>query len=109
MEAEFDTVAAWTADVAGELGPEFYLRAACRGSGSPIALQWLVDGLQLSGTDRLLDCGAGVGGPAAFAVQQSDCEVVLTDPEAHACSAALRLFDLPVVQTGSTLPFIRHS
>ena len=109
MEAEFDTVAGWTADVAGELGPDFYLPAACRGSGSPSALQWLMDHLKLSRTDRMLDCGAGLGGPAAFALRQTGSEMVLTDPEALACRSAVRLFDLPAVQAGSQLPFAAHS
>jgi len=109
MEAEFDTVAGWTADVAIELGAEFYLPAACRGSGSPSALQWLINQLKLRRTDRMLDCGAGLGGPAAFAVQQTGAEMVLTDPEALACRAAVRLFDLPAIQAGSELPFAAHS
>jgi hypothetical protein len=38
MEAEFDTVAGWTAQVAAGLGPEYYVPAGCRGSGLPAAL-----------------------------------------------------------------------
>ena len=38
MDAEFDTVAEWTAQVVEELGPEYHIPAACRGSGSPRAL-----------------------------------------------------------------------
>ena len=67
MQAEFDTVAGWTADVALDLGPEYHLPAACRGSGSPSALRWLLDRLAPLPGDRMLDCGAGVGGPSAFA------------------------------------------
>ena len=44
MEAEFDTVAAWTAEVAADLGPEYFVPAACRGSGKPAALDWLLAG-----------------------------------------------------------------
>jgi hypothetical protein len=47
MKAEFDTVAAWTAEVALDLGPDHYLPAGCRGSGSPGALRWLLDRLEL--------------------------------------------------------------
>ena len=36
MAAEFDTVAEWTAQVAADLGPEYYVPAACRGSGQPV-------------------------------------------------------------------------
>ena len=67
MDAEFDTVAEWTAQVAVKLGPDFYVPAACRGSGSPAALDWLIDHMRLVPGDRLLDCGAGTGGPAAYA------------------------------------------
>ena len=105
MSAEFDTVATWTADAAIALGPDLHLPAACRGSGSPAALQALITGLALTETDRMLDCGAGVGGPAAFAAQQTGVRPVLTDPETGACRAARRLFGLPTVRAGSELPF----
>lgn len=105
LAAEFDTVAAWTADAAIRLGPDHYLPAGCRGSGSPAALDWLIARLHLSDADRMLDCGAGVGGPAAYAADQVGVRPVLTDPEHGACRAASRLFDLPVAQAGSQLPF----
>jgi SAM-dependent methyltransferase len=104
MEAEFDTVAGWTADVALDLGDRYHVPAACRGSGSPAVLSWLIDALQLSAADRMLDCGAGVGGPAAFAADRVGVHPVLTDPEFGACRAARRLFGLPALQAGSDLP-----
>jgi SAM-dependent methyltransferase len=109
MEAEFDTVAGWTADVALELGPRYYVPAGCRGSGSPAVLSWLIEALALSPADRMLDCGAGVGGPAAFAADRIGVRPVLTDPEFGACRAAHRLFDLPAVQAGSELPLAPDS
>lgn len=105
MQAEFDTMAAWTAEVAVDLGPDHYLPAGCRGSGSPGALRWLLQHLDLRSTDLMLDCGAGVGGPAGFATAEVGVRPVLTEPEAGACRAARRLFDLPVVQAASELPF----
>jgi SAM-dependent methyltransferase len=105
MEAEFDTVAEWTAQVAVDLGPDYYLPAACRGSGSPAALDWLIDQMGLSARHTLLDSGAGVGGPAAYAAQKRGVRPVLVEPEAGACRAAVRLFDHPVVRgLGSALP-----
>lgn len=105
MKAEFDTVAAWTAEVAVDLGEEYFVPAGCRGSGSPGALRWLLQHLDVQRGQVMLDCGAGVGGPAAFAAAEVGVTPVLTEPEAGACQAAQRLFDLPVVQAGSDLPF----
>ena len=55
MEAEFDTVAAWTEQAIDELGRPYALPAACRGSGSPAELAWLAHGLALGGEDRFVD------------------------------------------------------
>ncbi|BCI52281.1 SAM-dependent methyltransferase [Mycolicibacterium litorale] len=105
MDAEFDTVAEWTAQVALDLGPDYYVPAGCRGSGSPAALDWLIEQLELTSRDVLLDCGAGVGGPAAYAAQAVSLNPVLVEPEAGACRAARTLFGFPVVQAvGSALP-----
>lgn len=106
MSAEFDTVAEWTAEVARDLGPEFFTPAGCRGSGNPAALDWLVDELDLVAGESFLDCGAGVGGPAAYAVQQRAVAPVLIDPELGACCAARSLFGYPAAQaSASQLPF----
>ncbi|VEG46947.1 type 11 methyltransferase [Mycolicibacterium flavescens] len=105
MEAEFDTVAEWTAQVAADLGPDYHIPAACRGSGSPAALDWLIERMGLAAGDTLLDCGAGVGGPAAYAAQARSVRPVLVEPESGACRAASRLFDHPVLcGLGSALP-----
>jgi SAM-dependent methyltransferase len=102
MEAEFDTVAGWTAQVAVDLGPEYYIPAACRGSGQPAALDWLLQGLRPALGELLLDVGAGVGGPAAYAAGKTGVRPVLAEPEPDACRAAARLFGLPVVQADAT-------
>lgn len=98
MEAEFNTVAEWTARVAADLGPDYHVPAGCRGSGSPAALDWLIDHMGLAPGASLLDCGAGVGGPAAYAVQSRSVTPVLVEPEAGACRAAKKLFGYPVVR-----------
>lgn len=106
MDDEFDTVAGWTADVALDLGPDHHLPAGCRGSGGPAALGWLLEQLDVRASDRMLDCGAGVGGPSAFAVARTGADVVPAEPEPGACRAAERLFGLPaVVAPGQDLPF----
>ena len=105
MHAEFDDVAAWTADVAQALGPEFAIPAGCRGSGSPAMLRWFLDRLDVGPETTLLDAGAGVGGPGAFAAAETGVRPVLSEPEPGACRAARRLFDHPVVQAADRLPF----
>lgn len=110
MSAEFDTVAEWTSEVAVELGPDYYIPAACRGSGSPAALDWLIEHLELVPGEALLDCGAGVGGPASYAAERRSISPLLVEPEAGACRAARTLFDHPVVQAaGSRLPLLDES
>jgi SAM-dependent methyltransferase len=106
MEAEFNTLAEWTARVAVDLGPEYYIPAACRGSGQPAALDWLLGRLEPRPGDVMIDAGAGMGGPAAYATQRIGVRPVLAEPEPGACRAAARLFDAPVVRADATaLPF----
>jgi SAM-dependent methyltransferase len=102
MAAEFDTVAEWTAQVAAGLGPDYFIPAGCRGSGNPASLDWLLTTLRVRDSDVMLDVGAGVGGPAAYAAQRTGVRPVLLDPERGACRAARRLFGLPVVAADAT-------
>lgn len=106
MQAEFDTVAEWTARVAADLGPEYYIPAACRGSGQPAVLDWLLGRLGPRPGEVMIDVGAGLGGPAAYAALRTGAQPVLAEPEPDACRAAGRLFGFPVVQADATaLPF----
>ena len=106
MDAEFGTVAEWTAEVALSLGPEYRIPAACRGSGHPSALDWLLTGLAPRPGDLLLDIGAGLGGPSAYAAETTGVRPLLAEPEPGACRAAAQLFGFPVVQADATaLPF----
>jgi SAM-dependent methyltransferase len=106
MVAEFDTVASWTAEALADLGGDYALPAACRGSGSPAALAWLCEALQLTTGTTLLDIGAGVGGPGAFAAQRYGACPVLTDPMPAAVAAGRSVFGLPsAVCTSQQLPF----
>ena len=106
MDAEFGTVAEWTAEVAESLGPEYHIPAACRGSGRPSALDWLLADLDPRPGDLMIDIGAGLGGPAAYAAERTGVQPVLAEPEPGACRASARLFGVPVVQADATaLPF----
>jgi SAM-dependent methyltransferase len=99
-------MAAWTADAVAQLGQDHAIPAACRGSGSPAALYWLADRLGLRSGMRLLDCGAGVGGPAELAARRFGVRPVLAEPMTAACRASARLFGHPVVAAaGERLPF----
>jgi SAM-dependent methyltransferase len=102
MEAEFGTVAEWTAEVASQLGPDHAIPAACRGSGQPAALDWLLAGLDLAPGALLVDVGAGLGGPDAFAAAKAGLRPLLLEPEHAACRAAARLFSLPVIRSDAT-------
>lgn len=97
MVAEFDDVAGWTADAVERLGHRYAVPAACRGSASPAALAWLAEACELSAGTTLLDVGAGVGGPAAWAARRFGVRPVLLEPMPTACRAASRLFGLPVI------------
>jgi SAM-dependent methyltransferase len=106
MEAEFDTVAGWTEEAIRALGSEYAIPAGCRGSGSEGALRWLAERLQLGPGTRMLDSGAGVGGPAGWLTAERGVRPVCAEPMAAAVRAGRRLFGLrSVVALGQDLPF----
>ena len=106
MEAEFGTVAGWTEEAVGALGPEHAIPAGCRGSGSEGALRWLADRLDLRPGTRLLDDGAGVGGPSGWLAAERGVRPVCAEPMPAAVRAGRRLFGLPsVVAVSQQLPF----
>lgn len=102
MAAEFGTVAEWTAEVASRLGPGYAVPAACRGSGQPAALDWLLTGLDPAPGGLLADVGAGLGGPAAYAASEAGIRPLLLETEHAACRAAARLFGASVIQADAT-------
>jgi SAM-dependent methyltransferase len=106
LEDEFGVVAAWTEQVVGELGPDYAMAAACRGSGSPVSLAWLAEALEVRPADRMLDAGSGIGGPAAWLAEHFGLAPVCAEPMLAAARASRRLFGLPAVAaTGEALPF----
>ncbi len=105
-DAEFDVLPGWTVSAVRQLGAEHALPAACRGSGGPGVLGWLLAQLGLHEGSTLLDSGAGMGGPAALAVRNTRARVVAVEPMIGACRAAVDLFALPTVAAvGQQLPF----
>ncbi len=106
LEAEFDTVAGWTEEAVRALGPDHAIPAGCRGSGSEGALRWLADRLELRPDSRVLDAGAGVGGPAAWLAAERGVQPMCAEPMAAAVRASRRMFGLrSVVAMGQQLPF----
>jgi SAM-dependent methyltransferase len=110
MESEFGTVAGWTEEAVRALGPEHAVPAGCRGSGSEGALRWLADALAVRPGDRVLDSGAGVGGPAGWLAAERGVRPVCAEPMAPAVHASRVLFGLPaVVALSQALPFADDS
>jgi SAM-dependent methyltransferase len=105
MEAEFDLAAGWTLEAVEELGADHAIPAGCRGSASPSALAWLAEALELTAGTALLDLGAGLGGPAAWAGRRYGVRPIPVDPMEGACRAAARLFGLPAIRAdGLSVP-----
>lgn len=105
MESEFGTVAGWTEEAVRALGPEYTIPAGCRGSGSEGALRWLADALTLRPGDRMLDAGAGVGGPAGWLAAERGVRPLCAEPMESAVHAGRALFGLPsVVAVSQALP-----
>jgi SAM-dependent methyltransferase len=106
MESEFGTVAGWTEEAVRALGPGYAVPAGCRGSGSEGALRWLADRMELTPGSRVLDDGAGVGGPAGWLAAERGVRAVCAEPMHAAARAGHRLFGLPAVAALSQqLPF----
>ena len=110
LQNEFGTLARWTHEAVRELGRRYAVPAACRGSGTPAALDWLLARLAPAPGDRMLDVGAGLGGPAAYARERRGLRPVCVDPMREACDATAALFGLPaVVGDAARLPFADRS
>jgi SAM-dependent methyltransferase len=106
MQDEFGTMARWTVEAVTALGPDHAIPAACRGSGTPAVLDWLLERLATSPATRLLDVGAGLGGPAAYGRERTGLHAVCVDPMGAACRAASSCFTLPaLVGDAARLPF----
>jgi len=102
MAAEFGIVAQWTAEVASGLGQDHTVPAACRGSGQPAVLDWLIASLDPAPGALLVDVGAGLGGPAAYAAARAGVRPLLLESEHAACRAAVGLFGLPTMRADAT-------
>ncbi len=106
LENEFDLVATWTEEVVKDLGQDYAIAAACRGSGSPASLAWLAEALEVPLAHRMLDAGSGIGGPAAWLAGHCGVTPICAEPMRGAARAARRLFGLPsAAANGTALPF----
>ncbi|WP_235564849.1 class I SAM-dependent methyltransferase [Modestobacter sp. Leaf380] len=105
MDDEFGVAAAWTEEAARALGPGHAVPAGCRGSGSVGALRWLADRMGLGAGELLVDAGAGVGGPAAWAAGELQVVPVCLEPMLPAVHASRHLGGLAsAVALGQALP-----
>jgi SAM-dependent methyltransferase len=106
QESEFGTVAGWTAEALLELDGQSRIIGACRGSGSPAALAWLAESTGVRGGTTLLDVGAGLGGPLAWARDHYDVRAFAAEPMELAVTGSARLFGLDaLVARADALPF----
>jgi len=102
---EFGVVAGWSAAILATADRTSAMAGACRGSGSPAALAWLAESLRLEPGMRLLDVGAGLGGPAAWASDRFGVSATAVEPMARACRGSARLFgSTNVVARADALP-----
>jgi len=107
---EFDTIAAWTAEVLLGMPPSYRIPGACRGSGNPAALAWLAEALEVTSATRFFDAGGGLGGPAGWLAAHYNVWPVLCDPMPNAAGWGKRLFGLPsIAASAEQLPFGDHS
>jgi SAM-dependent methyltransferase len=110
LEHEFGAMAEWTHEAIRELGLRYAVPAACRGCGSPAMLDWLLKRLAPRPAERMLDVGAGLGGPAAWARARLGAQPVCFDSLSVGCQAAAALFGLPaVLGDAGRLPFVDGS
>lgn len=110
LQAEFGTFARWTHDALRGLDADAAIPAGCRGSGRPSGLDWLLQRMAVPTGTALLDLGAGVGGPAAYARSRVGVQPVCVDPMPEAVAAAADVFGLPaIVGDGAELPFAPSS
>lgn len=106
QESEFGTVAGWTAEALLDLDDQARIVGACRGSGSPAALAWLAESTGIGEGTTLLDVGAGLGGPLAWARDHYDVRPVAAEPMELAVAGSVRLFGLDaLVARADALPF----
>ncbi len=95
---EFDQQAAVIAEQIPELPEADRFPAASRGSANPAALAWLAEGLRFDAGTRVVDLGAGLGGPAGWLAARYGCTVVALEPAPGAAAGAADLFELPVIR-----------
>lgn len=93
--SEFGLVAGWTATELTGRDEMSTLAGACRGSASPGALAWLAESLQLGPDITMLDVGAGLAGPSAWASRRYGVRPITIEPMVEACRGGHRLFGLP--------------
>lgn len=103
---EFDDQAAIVGRQLASLPPQERIAAGCRGSGNPVALSWLAEALSLDESSRVVELGAGLGGPAEWMTEHYHCQMIILEPALGSARAAHETFEAPVVQgRADAVPF----
>lgn len=107
LEIEFGHYSEWLVDAAVALGVYDRVPVACRGTGDPGLFARLAAGLELTGGERVLDVGCGIGGPMAWLARERAVEVVGVDIMEPTVRGVGRLFPslAAMVATSRALPF----
>ena len=82
MRDEFDTLPLWTAAAVQEVGPQRPCPPDAGEAGHRPRCGWLAETMGLGPGTRLLDSGAGLGGPAELAAREYGVSPVLVGPHA---------------------------
>ncbi|MGH2748649.1 MAG: class I SAM-dependent methyltransferase [Actinomycetota bacterium] len=107
LEIEFGHYSEWLVDAAVALAVDDRVPVACRGTGDPGLFARLAAGLKLTGGEKVLDVGCGIGGPMAWLARERAVDVVGVDVMEPTVKGLGRLFPSlsAVVATSRALPF----
>lgn len=107
LEIEFGHYSEWLVDAAVALAVDDRVPVACRGTGDPDLFTRLAAGLELTGGEKVLDVGCGIGGPMAWLVRERAVDVIGVDVMEPTVRGLGRLFPSlsAVVATSRALPF----
>lgn len=107
LQTEFGIYSDWLVEAMSDLEPAQLIPVACRGTGRPALFHFIADFLRLGTGSLVLDLGSGLGGPAAWLMNERRCRVVGVDLMEAEVRASVRLFSgfSGVVGSAERLPW----